>query len=151
MVLALAPAANAALIAEDGFNYPAGAIITESGQGWRAGDIWSGGAQAVAPGLTYTGLPNAGVNMYEGSGQHYRYIDTGAGSLAATAGVVDGSGQIGADGTTVWMSFIGKKDTANWGGVSPYRGGSEQHFIGKNGGGTGTWGVILYGDGGGPY
>ena len=36
LVLALAPAANAALIAEDGFNYPAGAIATESGQGWQA-------------------------------------------------------------------------------------------------------------------
>jgi len=151
VVLALAPAANAALIAEDGFNYTAGTILTESGQGWQAGDVWSGGARAVAPGMTYTGLTNMGVNKYEGSGQHFRYIDTSVGSLAAAAGVLDGSNNIGADGSTVWMSFLGKKDTASWGGVSVYRGGSEQHFIGKNGGGTGTWGVILYGDGGGPY
>jgi hypothetical protein len=149
VVLAVGTPSFAGLIAEDGFDYPAGTITTQGGQGWRAGDIWSGSAQAVAPGLTYPDLLSVGANTYQGSGQHYRYIDTSAGSLAAAAGVLDGSNNIGADGSTVWMSFIGYKDTASWGGVSPYRDGSEQHFIGHNGGGTHNWGVIPYGDGGG--
>jgi len=142
----LGDAARGALIAEDGFDYPAGVITTEGGQGWATGSVWGGSADATSPGLTYPNLINAGANKFADSGTHFRSIDTTAGSPADLAGVLNPSNNIGKDDTTVWMSFIGSRAPGSWGGVSPFAGG-EEHFIGNNTGGDNPWLIIPYNGG----
>ena len=116
LVLALAPAAQAALIAYDGIDYtPADPVTAEGGTGWASGDAW--GSKAVAGGLTYPDLATVGSANLQSTGDGFprepeRAIDTTGGSLAATAGVVDGSGNIGADGTTVWFSMLAQVPSA---------------------------------------
>jgi len=51
--------------------------------------------------------------------EHTRLFDVGAGSPADLAGVVSG-GKIGADDTTVWMSFLARKDTTSPDGRWPW-------------------------------
>jgi len=109
LVFALAPAAQAVIIAVDSMEYtPADPVTAEGGSGWVSGDAW--GSKAVAGGLTYTNLQTVGSANLQATGdgdpEPERAIDTTGGSLAATAGVVDGSGNIGLTGTTVWFSML---------------------------------------------
>ena len=97
-------------------------------------------APVVAPGFTYTGLDTVGNRYSElasGSVTHKRDIDL---TSASVARLIDRSGNIGADGTTVWLSFIFRMDAnANsYGLVNWYRDGSEIGGVGDDAVGDGT-------------
>ena len=123
LVAALGVRAQAAMIAEETFDYPVNPAALNGGIGFSG--AWSGNTNAIAaPGWTYPGLPAAGNRFHRdpnsSSNQEYvRLFDVGAGSLADLAGVVSG-GKIGADGSTVWMSFLARKDTTSPDGRWPW-------------------------------
>ncbi|NQT36147.1 MAG: PEP-CTERM sorting domain-containing protein [Planctomycetes bacterium] len=123
LVAAMTPAAVAAVIAEETFDYPVNPAALDGGIGFAG--AWSGNTNAIGtPGWTYPGLPATGNRFFRDPGStsnqtHERLFDVGAGSPADLAGVVSG-GKIGADDTTVWMSFLARKDTTTADGRWPW-------------------------------
>jgi len=145
MVSALAVRAEADVIAEETFDYATSAPSLNGGTGFSA--AWSGGATGAnaigTPGWTYPGLPTVGNRFYRDPGsssnqQYERLFDLGVGSAAATAGLLDGSGNIGADGTTVWMSFLARKSATSpdgrwpWLGFGTRNGGTDATVVGRS-------------------
>lgn len=109
--------ACAGLIADEGFNYDTGDVrasgVLNGGAGWA-----SGGWQVVYDGTGSTGvvagslapsdskLTTSGNSMQVYYGRYGRFLDTSA--TGAFADYLDGSGNIGKDGTTLYMSFVMK-------------------------------------------
>ncbi len=135
----------AALICAEGFDYAEGAIGISGGQGWT--DVWSGGAICASPGFAYSNLVVSGTNRYSGTGTHYRTIDRAPGTVPYDGQLMVG-GEIGNDGRTVWLGFLGRRTAGTgWGGISLWGDAGEQHFFGNNGS-SDFWGIIAKQDGG---
>jgi len=141
LVAGMAVTTEAALIAEETFDYAVNPATLDGGTGFSG--AWSGNTNAIGtPGWTYPNLPTAGNRFLRdpnsSSNQiHARLFDVGAGSPADTAGVVSG-GKIGADGSTVWMSFLARKDTTSpdgrwpWLSFGTYDGSSARTAVGRS-------------------
>lgn len=140
--LALAGAANAALIAYDGYDYGAtGGDLTgkNGGTGWSGAYTTTGTTtQYTTTGLTYSGLASTG----------------GAVNTAAASTTISFR-NLGAAITTgeTWISFLGRRDTAttgNFAGLSLYSGGTaaaNAEFSIANGG-TANWRILDNNNGG---
>ncbi len=106
-----------ALLVSESFDYTDGAALNglNGGTGWAG--AWTGNAASTisGTGLTYTqstvALAASGGKLQSLTGSGSRVINTASGSPAELAGVVDGSGNIGADGTSVWVAFLGQCPT----------------------------------------
>ncbi|HTI98794.1 MAG TPA: GH32 C-terminal domain-containing protein [Dongiaceae bacterium] len=109
----------AAPLAYEGFNYPAGAVLAgaNGGSGWSNGWVDVSGnlsETAVAGSLLAGGNAPAGLDARStGNSAHGanssrcgRWLDRAPGGTFATAGLLDGAGHIGADGTTLYLSFL---------------------------------------------
>ncbi len=119
MVCALGTTARAELIAQESFDYALDATTLDGGVGFSA--AWSGtggatGANVIAtPGWEYPGLQSSGNRFLRDPGaktaqEYVRLFDLSPGSPADNAGLLSG-GAIGADGNTLWMSFLIRKGT----------------------------------------
>jgi hypothetical protein len=117
----LAPLAAASPIASDAFDYAPGALGTANGgSGWTTN--WAGGSTNVtAPGLVSSGVGSASTNKLTTNNDNNGAFR----SLASQ----------GADGTTVWLSYLtsgtGAPVAAGYAGVSLFAGGAENLFTGK--------------------
>ena len=141
MVSALAVRAEAVMIAEETFDYPVNPATLNGGSGFSA--AWVGNTNAIGtPGWTYPGLPAAGNRFLRDPNStsnqyYYRMLDVSAGSAADLAGVVSG-GKIGADGSTVWMSFLARKSATSpdgrwpWLSLGTYDGTSARTAVGRS-------------------
>lgn len=124
LVLALAPAANAGLVAYEGFDYTAANLNGQAGGTGLAGS-WRGGGNATfeSGSLSYTDgtrtLVTAGNSYRTSSGnRHLRDLDLAVGGAFDLAGLRNSAGNVGADGTTVYSSFMIQTNNANsffWG------------------------------------
>ena len=115
--------AQAVQIAYEGFNYPTG---TNNLSGNFGGHGWSGiwrtvdgnSADIVSPGLVAGASSPAGYDaLSTGNGIFLpngrrvgRFLDTSPGGPFASLGYRDGNGRIGADGTTIYLSFMQRPD-----------------------------------------
>lgn len=98
----------------DSVGYSQGALLggLNGGSGWNG--AWTGGASTTisTAGMGYAKeasvLLASGGKLQCAGGSGSRLIATGAGSPAHAAGLVDASGRIGADGTSVWVAFLGQ-------------------------------------------
>jgi hypothetical protein len=118
MVAVLLPVpsvSEAGLLAEESFDYAPGAATLDGGIGFSG--AWTGGATGAeidATGWNYPGLSTSGGRFLRdqatatNSPRYERLLDLAPGGLADSAGLVSG-GAIGADNTTVWMSFLVRK------------------------------------------
>ncbi len=103
--------ARAALLAYEGFNYPVGNLATNTpgGTGWGSNWTESGAntTKVITNSLDYTGLAETGNKGSANFGANaYRLLDVSGGGTFGLAGYVDGNGDIGADGETLWFSFL---------------------------------------------
>ncbi len=136
LLLGPVAAAQAVLIAQEPFNYPAGSSLTgaSGGSGWSLG--WAGQATVTSPGLTY---PNYGASGNK--------VTTNANNVGANRPLAS---TLGTDGTTVWVSFLGNLATADgtdaYAGVSFFSGVNEILFMGKRFN-QGFWGFERTGGG----
>jgi fructan beta-fructosidase len=117
--------ALAGLLAYDGFDYPAGAILAGRGGGIGWSNVWtdvSGTAsEIVDAGLSAgTGAPAGFDGRSAGNGalvnnnsRGGRWLDCSATGPFARAGLLDGSARIGANGKTVYVSFLLQPNIAN--------------------------------------
>lgn len=113
LCLCAAQTANATVLAYEGFNYTTEQNIggLNGGSGWGA--AWTaifGNGWLPAPGGSLIG-PNATGNaastgnaLREGFTRDGRFLDTS--SAGAFAGYLDANGNIGKDGTTLYLSFL---------------------------------------------
>ncbi len=116
ILLAITTTAQAELLAYEGFAYPTGnnALVgsgSASDPGWAGSwNALSGDRADVSAGsLVYSDLDYSGNRVTFGAyqyGRANRFPDTSTGGLFDLAGLVDGSGMIGADGTTLYLSFL---------------------------------------------
>ena len=117
--LIIPQAAKASLLAYEGFNYPTGtANLTgqSGGSGWNGS--WqgvNGGSSSVPTGsLVAGGSAPAGYDALSVGNSAFtpngtrtgRRVDVSAGGSFGLAGYVDGNNNIGADGKTVYLSFM---------------------------------------------
>ena len=115
--------APSGLLAYDGFDYDAGvgALATKAGGiGWGA--AWTnvdgvGGSVASGNLVAATNAPNGYDNESNGNTSHIpngqrdgRLLDTSPGGRLGSAGYIDGNGNIGADGKTLYLSFLQQPD-----------------------------------------
>lgn len=116
---------RAAVLAYEGFNYGAGANLT----GQNGGFGWNGAWQGVVNGSStvQSGSLAAGANAPSGYDSHSagnaaftpngtrtgRFLDTSAGGIFGQKGYLNGSGNIGAAGKTLYISFLQQPDIAN--------------------------------------
>ncbi|WP_353566629.1 immunoglobulin domain-containing protein [Haloferula sargassicola] len=114
-------AAPPGLLAYDGFAYPSGTL-----PGDRGGLGWNGDWAAVngAGGLVVDGSLSAGANAPDGLDDEStgnasrvlnqqragRYLDTSPGGVFDAAGFLDADGNVGADGKTLYISFLQQPD-----------------------------------------
>jgi autotransporter-associated beta strand protein len=114
---------QAAQVAYEGFNYPTG---TNNLSGNVGGHGWSGtwrtingdSADVVSPSLVAGASSPAGYDaLSTGNGIFLpngrrvgRFLDTSPNGPFATLGYRDGNGRIGADGTTIYISFMQRPD-----------------------------------------
>ena len=110
---------NNFLLGYEGFNYPAGSNLMglNGGVGWNGGWVDVAGGQggtvnagnliagANAPGGYDARSTNNSVLVSNGS-RYGRLLDCSANGNFALNGLIDGNGNIGADGTTVYLSFL---------------------------------------------
>lgn len=123
--LRLAPAAG--LVAYEAFDYPAGSALTGQfgGIGWSNGwvdvsgntgeTVSSGGL--VAGGNAPAGYDNrsTGNGVYVGNNSRCgRWLDCSSTGPFAQAGLLNGSGDIGANGKTVYVSFLQQPSSAGY-------------------------------------
>lgn len=124
-------------IAYDSFGYSTGESLNgqNGGSGWSAG--WSDRESPAADslttgsGLTYGNLVVGGNGAFTDGAStqlNYRYIDTSGSSIAATNGLLNGNSELGVDGTTIWISYLIRRDAAtandtNFFGISLYKAG----------------------------
>jgi hypothetical protein len=135
LVLGIASAAKAAVVAEESFDYPAGPIAGAAG-GSGFALAWEGQGDVTTPGLTYPSLSSSGNKLTTPG--------TNAGAFRTLA-----SSQ-GADGSTVWVSFLANLATADgtnsYSGISFFNSATEVLFMGKRSG-QGFWGFQRSGTG----
>lgn len=126
VVLMKLTTAHAALMAYEGFNYPSG-----SGNltGQNGGFGWSGAWQTVVTGSSSVQPASltAGANAPSGYDSHSggnfaftpngtrtgRWLDTSPGGIFGQNGYIDGNGNIGAAGKTIYISFLQQPNIAN--------------------------------------
>lgn len=109
----------AGLIAYEGFDYPAGSgnlTGQDGGLGWGAAwQLINNGSDDLLDGSLVAGpAAPAGFDSYSLGNQAFlpngrrdgRLLDTSPEGPFATLGLVDGSGNIGADGQTLYLSFL---------------------------------------------
>lgn len=127
ILLLTAGTARAALLAYEGFGYQPGAALTGQGNssdpGWAGSwNKTSGDADVLAGSLVYSDLEYSGNSATLGADQYCRanrFPDTSAGGPFGLAGLVDG-GKIGADGTTLYLSFLQRIATVPSGSLPYY-------------------------------
>lgn len=106
--------ARAQLLAGESFDYSEGAFIHDQNGGDGFDGRWLGApkffgedTKAVRPGLAYPGYPSGGgaarMNRADYRGNHRR-LDTSAGGPFADH--LDGDGNIGRDGTELWIAYL---------------------------------------------
>lgn len=118
-VLLAAPlSTRAALMAYEGFNYPTGSGLTglSGGFGWNG--VWqnvnNGDSTIQSTGLTAGGNAPSGYDAYStGKGvlspnntRRGRSLDLSVSGTFGTHGYLDGNGNIGASGKTIYISFM---------------------------------------------
>src|SRR5688572_20450491 len=135
LVLGVGAAAQAAVIAEESFDYPAGPIAGAAG-GSGFALPWEGQGTVTEPGLTYPSLSSSG-NKITTPGNN-------AGAFRSLAS------PLGVDGTTVWVSFLANLESADapnsYSGISFFNTNTEVLFMGKRSG-QGFWGFQRSGTG----
>ena len=107
------------IFAYEGFNYPAGTNLAglNGGTGWSGGwvDVAGNGGVTVGAGNLPAGTNapggydalSTGNSAYAGNGSRYgRWLDCSAGGNFDLYGLIDSNNNIGADGTTVYVSFL---------------------------------------------
>jgi len=117
--LLLAPSGlNAAQLAYEGFDYPAGSgnlTGLNGGSGWNGvwrivnnnpGDIVAASLSAATSPAGYNARSMGNSCNVLGGRRVGRKLDTSATGPFGALGIVNGSGQIGADGKTVYISFM---------------------------------------------
>jgi len=148
-VLLLAAPLGQAQLVEEGFAYPINATLDgqSGGSGWSG--AWSHVVGTPGQGTFEEGLSySSGVlSLPEAGAQRLRiaiaaFIDQGieraVDSAAAPPALVTGSGLLGANGSTLWLAFLGHSgspgliDDARC-GLSLYAGAQERLFIGRDG------------------
>ncbi len=103
-------AANAALLAYEGFDYAAAANTngTNGGTGWASGSSWSTIAvntgRIGSGGLASSTLQTTGNHIINNSGRSGRFLDTT--TLGAFSSYLDIDDNIGLDNTTIYISFL---------------------------------------------
>lgn len=113
------PSARAALMAYEGFNYAAGSgNLTGQNGGFGWGSPWytiNNGSSSVAGGsLTAGGSAPAGYDALSAGNSAFtpngtrpaRWLDRSAGGSFGAKGYINGNGHIGADGKTLYISFL---------------------------------------------
>jgi hypothetical protein len=119
--------AHAAVLAYEGFDYTPGSQITgqSGGTGW--GGSWiqqadAGGTEIISTGSLASvnsgyNAASAGNSATLNAGHRVaRLLDTSAGGTFGAAGYLDGSSNIGADGTSLYLSFTLSETSGNNGG-----------------------------------
>ncbi len=114
-VVALSLPARADLLLYEGFDYTTGSDLSTVGSG---GTGWSGSwldvngngvVNVMAGSMGYGNLVTLGNSGYcpqwDRAG---RWLDTSAGGTFGAAGLLDGAGNVGADGGTLYFSFLGQ-------------------------------------------
>jgi hypothetical protein len=133
LLLGVGSVAQAAIIAEESFNYSPGPIVGASG-GTGFALPWEGLGDVTSPGHTYPNLDTEG-NKITTQG-------TNAGAFRTLAA------PLGADNTTVWVSFLANlasPDAASsYSGISFFNGANETLFLGKRNGHP-VWGFARTG------
>jgi hypothetical protein len=134
-MLALGAAAQADVIASESFDYPAGSITgAAGGTGWSL--PWEGTGTVTTPGHAYQNLAVSGNKL----------TTTGNNSGAFRPL----SSTLGADGTTVWISFLANLATPTgtdaYAGISLFNNNDEILFLGKRFN-QGFWGFERTGGG----
>lgn len=118
---ASAPSQPAGLLAYEAFDYPVGSSsLTEGGGGFGWAGPWvtvnNGSADLIASSLTAGARAPAGYDA-KSSGNNSnlpngcrvgRFLDTSPGGPFGASGLVDSNGRIGADGKTLYLSFLQK-------------------------------------------
>lgn len=115
--------APSGLLAYDGFDYDTGlgALATKAGGiGWGAAwtNVNGGGGSVISASLAAsTNAPNGYDNESNGNSSHIpnaqrdgRLLDTSLGGRLGSAGYIDGNGNVGADGKTLYLSFLQQPD-----------------------------------------
>lgn len=108
-----------ALLAYEGFDYPAGVgnIAGQNGGiGWNgpwsnlagdSGDILAGNLSAGSNGLIALDTHSAGNHAFQPNGTRIgRFLDCGSNGVFDSRGLIDANGNIGADGKTLYISFL---------------------------------------------
>lgn len=127
LFLAAKSLAGAGLLAYEGFNYPGGNPIAgqNGGVGWSGSwvDVSGNAAESVATGNLLAGatLPfgfdarSSGNSLFVGNGSRAgRALDTAANGPFGLAGYLNGSGNIGANGKTLYVSFLQQASSAGY-------------------------------------
>ena len=122
----LAPsAARASLLAYEGFNYSGGSSLTgkSGGFGWNGawqqqvnGDstVPSGGSLSAGSAPTgYNSLSVGNSAFTPNQTREGRFLDTSAGGAFGVNGYIDGNGNIGAAGKTIYISFMQQASVLN--------------------------------------
>ncbi|MEM6333931.1 MAG: PEP-CTERM sorting domain-containing protein [Planctomycetota bacterium] len=120
---AVQPAADAAILANESFEYTGGSFIQGQNGGTGFSSAWLGApnffaqdARAV-PGLSYPGYAVSGQSAEMSAANfrdHHRFLDVDP--SGPFTDYLDGSGNIGADGTELWISYLGADNTTSLGG-----------------------------------
>jgi hypothetical protein len=130
------PRGECVSIASDPFDYPVGSINGRNG-GSGFSQPYSGNGQVNAGSLLYTDLPTTGNHVStttNGNGM-FRLFST----VGRPIGMLDGSGKFGADGSSVYISFLERLDSGvvtafgDYGGISFFNGATENLFFGDLG------------------
>ena len=119
------PAAHAALMAYEGFNYPGGSNLTGQNGGFGWNGVWrqqvngdsgvpSGGSlNAASAPPNYNTLSAGNSAFTPNQTREGRFLDTSAGGSFGANGYVDGNGNIGSAGKTVYISFMQQASVLN--------------------------------------
>lgn len=125
-LLVASPASHAALLAYEGFNYPAGSgnlTGQDGGFGWNG--VWQsvvGGSSSVLGGSLVAGANapsgydshSVGRGAFTSNGTRTgRFLDTSSGGSFGLGGYINGSGNIGAAGKTLYISFMQQPNVSN--------------------------------------
>lgn len=127
MVVAVARTqAQTNLLAYDGFNYPAAVIAGQNGgSGWSGGwvDVSASSAESIIAGSLPAGttMPagfdarSVGNSLFVGNASRAgRALDTSANGAFGQAGYLNGGDNIGADGKTLYVSFLQQPNSAGY-------------------------------------
>src|SRR5262245_14485069 len=117
---------RADLLSYEGFNYPPGSIAGQNdGSGWSGTwvDVSANSAESTVAGslLAGTNMPagfdgrSSGNSLFVANGSRAgRALDTSANGPFGQAGYLNGSGNIGANGKTLYLSFLQQPSSAGY-------------------------------------